>query len=1321
VTADITGGRLYVANNSIGKGNIVNITINSGTGRELYFRAIAGNQDWHNINNWREFSGGSFNPASCLPTPFDNVFFDAASFNSNNRVEYTQRAYCKDMTWLSSIPTSARLSGGNLLQVFGDLRYDSKMTFGAISGVGGNYRAILLCGSGPDTVITNAAVNNTISVILDNFSDYRIIGNYSGLITCGDFSRLRMAADTLRPSADFAICYGNLDGTQIYINTGSWAFYMRDHGATAINYTGNTTIHWTQPVNSSGYSVYGGYLPNLIVYGGMKSNYSNLYIRGNLTLKQDALMVMGNTQYGGNVAAALRVIGGLNGANGDVVMEEGSSLVFSSFGGTGSRLEVAGNFTANGSCRKNISILTHDGNPLNGGFRVNGAVNISFANILGMPNVSPAPNTNINVTNSTNSGNNSGWTFNTGSSQTFYWRARRGNPTLYTGNWSDPGHWTTVQSNTMGDSLCVPSPIDDVVFDNLSYSASSNGCTVAASARCRDILFSDAARLSIGNADLHCRNLVFNNAFARWDGNLGSDISPSRIFISGNLTLAPNMTSLLFRGDIHMNGSGDIRSNGSKLQARALIFNKPAGVWNLLDDLYLDNDWAGTNTTNRRAGELRFFNGTINSNNFNITISSYFNSNSTNARTLNLGSSTITVRSTAWYYIYWNARVWDLNATNFTFNSSPNAQIIFMPNVTFNSSLTNTKLDYYMGNGLNYPKVSIADSDQDVSLFGASNYNFLQLEANAYIDANNTMDSLRLEGGYFYRFRNGSTQTLRAPHGHIISNGTSSAFVNIESSSPGNNFSIRKPFGPAFCIDFVKVKDCVGTKETNLTLIPTSPVNYQNLQPFLEFQTGVNSDNIGGSATGIWAFSLPVLVTPQYAGSNVIIPCGISAQPSFTIPVTGTGPYYVNYTWTSAGGNGSNVVTAPDDDNNSSTPAMVTIPINSTSSSITYTFNITTFRCAEETTPISRSAIVNQLAPNILTQTAQTAECDFTNSSVWLTLFGNLDDRPVVSIQDSTAANDQSALGRVNTEIFFDPTVQQVNIGGIMYPYLQRHWEIVPTNNGPANVRIYFTQAELNALISASVNTITPLTSATQLQVVRYASGIIGVGPEQIIPHTIRLLSGAAAAPFSSTTNVYAFEFSVPSFSHFIITPTQSVILDLNLLHFTAEKQQNNKVLLNWTVENSINTELYEIERSEDGISAYTIGSRNSNLLNSADSYQFLDEQAKSGLNYYRIRSTELDGTHNYSDWRVVEFGENQNVKIIPNPAFDLISIETDNEGPIEIRITNQLGQIIDNRSFDNSAQMKNLDISHLPNGIYTIQIFFQNNGAVSTKQFVKK
>jgi hypothetical protein len=36
------------------------------------------------------------------------------------------------MTWLTTIPQNAQLRGGNLLQVFGDLRYDRKMTFGQV-------------------------------------------------------------------------------------------------------------------------------------------------------------------------------------------------------------------------------------------------------------------------------------------------------------------------------------------------------------------------------------------------------------------------------------------------------------------------------------------------------------------------------------------------------------------------------------------------------------------------------------------------------------------------------------------------------------------------------------------------------------------------------------------------------------------------------------------------------------------------------------------------------------------------------------------------------------------------------------------------------------------------------------------------------------------------------------------------------------------------------------------------------------------------------------------------------------------------------------
>jgi hypothetical protein len=379
------------------------------------------------------------------------------------------------MRWLTTVPTNAQLRGGNLLHIFGDLQYDSKMTFGTITSAGGgNYRSILLCGNNIDSIITNTAINNTINVVLESFSDYRIVGNYTGLLNGGDFSRMRMLADTLRPTDGFAMSNGNFDGTQIYISGGSWAFYMRNNSASAVSYSGNATVHWTQVATQSSYSFYGGYLPNLIVYGGMNSTYGNVFITGNLTLKKNAFMYMGNTQFGGSERGQLQVIGGLNGANGNVIMEEGSNLVFTSLGGTSSFLRVLGNFTANGSCQKNVSITTHDGAPLQGGFSVAGAVNISYANIQGMRNISPAPNSLISVSNSSDGGNNTGWSFNTASTQTFYWRARRGNPTVFAGDWYNPGHWTTNPANLVGDSLCVPSLFDDIVFDHCFDAFSGN-------------------------------------------------------------------------------------------------------------------------------------------------------------------------------------------------------------------------------------------------------------------------------------------------------------------------------------------------------------------------------------------------------------------------------------------------------------------------------------------------------------------------------------------------------------------------------------------------------------------------------------------------------------------------------------------------------------------------------------------------------------------------------------------------------------------------------------------------------------------------------
>jgi hypothetical protein len=497
----------------------------------------------------------------------------------------------------------------------------------------------------------------------------------------------------------------------------------------------------------------------------------------------------------------------------------------------------------------------------------------------------------------------------------------------------------------------------------------------------------------------------------------------------------------------------------------------------------------------------------------------------------------------------------------------------------------------------------------------------------------------------------------------------------------------------------------------------------------LYFQTGDNCDNINGSATSdpnsIWQFNLPPLVIPLYAGTPIIQNCAIATPAAFTIPVVGTSPYFINYTWVSGAADGIGTINnVTDDDNNSATPFNVSIPINTVNPNITYTFNITTFRCGEQTTPIPATVTVTQPSPNILTAVAQTSICVFNNTADWRTMIGSSNKRPILALQDYTGATDFNALGSVTSSVAFDATVQQVNLGGQNYPYLQRNWRVTPTSNGAANVRLYFTQAELNNLAAANTfagSYMGGLNAATQIQVVRFPSGTIGVGAYQIIPHSVIVLAGANAIAFSSTTNVIAIEFAVPSFSAFIITPSGAALLPLNLVSFDAEKLNLREALLTWTVEKSNETHTYRIERSRDGIQFYTLVEIASHRQTGRDSYTFTDLQPMQGDNYYRVVGIADDGTQEHSSWKVLDFGNTiKGITIAPNPATDYVDIRLEEAAAIDVRVYNQLGQIVVNQQFDAAQNQYRIDLSSLPSAAYNVQIL-QANGSSKTYTVVKK
>lgn len=116
--------------------------------------------------------------------------------------------------------------------------------------------------------------------------------------------------------------------------------------------------------------------------------------------------------------------------------------------------------------------------------------------------------------------------------------------------------------------------------------------------------------------------------------------------------------------------------------------------------------------------------------------------------------------------------------------------------------------------------------------------------------------------------------------------------------------------------------------------------------------------------------------------------------------------------------------------------------------------------------------------------------------------------------------------------------------------------------------------------------------------------------------------------------------------------------LPISLIEFNAIKVVD-AVQLTWITASELNNDYFTIERSLDGYSFEAIhqepGAGNSNQwLN----YEWYDHSPFDGINYYRLKQTDFDGSFTYSTLRMVDFsktnsGNNAWVNMYPNPSMD--------------------------------------------------------------------
>ena len=183
-------------------------------------------------------------------------------------------------------------------------------------------------------------------------------------------------------------------------------------------------------------------------------------------------------------------------------------------------------------------------------------------------------------------------------------------------------------------------------------------------------------------------------------------------------------------------------------------------------------------------------------------------------------------------------------------------------------------------------------------------------------------------------------------------------------------------------------------------------------------------------------------------------------------------------------------------------------------------------------------------------------------------------------------------------------------------------------------------------------------------------------------------------------------------------TRIELIALPIEMLDFRATLKDA-VVWLEWDVATEKNVSHFDIQRSVNGVTWETIAQKKARgSSHTPFTYAANDAFPKKGINYYRIKTIDLDATHTESKVRSIEVFKNssKDVKVYPNPTNREIQIAS-NDALIEnITITNAIGQTIFQKSYDKTRFITvnlgefNDDLYHVSiktsSGVYVEKIF---------------
>ena len=719
-----TGGATFTADNSADLGNTEGWTINSSGQNDLYW--VGGTGNWDDPIHWSFSSGGL--GGACVPTGADNVFFDANSFTGIGDTVYinVDNALCKNMDWTGA-GGRPFLTGNieNNIRIYASLTFAEEME-------------ILFKGT---IRFESSEMGNTVTTGNNLLPKY-VYFNGAG----GGWTLL----DSLQTGEDIHFITGNLNtNDQIlvfeefiaeYENPRTLAFgnshlYLRKANGDSDNEWPSFRLSNTNLTFDAGTSTI-----EFLIYGWMTSvgmgriEYNNVIFDGfgsmNAWNETDEYIDSLTFRDGGEMYNDKEI--------GTLLLEPGYEY----------RLEYDRTFTigelvADGDCNRLIYIHS---NETSGSTKIR-SDNILNGNYLILKDVHNTGNNAFVADNSIDVDNNRNIQINPLASRTLFWVGDAG-------EWSDPEHWSLTSGGPGGE--CIPTPIDDVIFDENSFSMP-------------DQLVHDSKF-----PQHYCRDITWRNI------STTPRLDLLDLLVFGSMELAEDMTIGLYGLRFSGNGNHTIDTKGHLVQYTNF---EGLGTYTLLHD-YLGH-------------HLNLSAGTWNTAGYMVELSNFHSFGSKAPKRLELGNTYMKLTGSR------------SDTGNHPWEVGSN--LVVVPGT---SLIQFTAPGAWMSNRSDQPwtlefhNIFFSSKEGVSNLFSRDgtklNINSLEFNNDGIIRGEHTLDTLLFSPGKSYQLSHNETQTIKEYWRTI---GNNCIPIQLSSTNPGTQANVSMPGSARVDGDFIQMRD----------------------------------------------------------------------------------------------------------------------------------------------------------------------------------------------------------------------------------------------------------------------------------------------------------------------------------------------------------------------------------------------------------------------------------------------------------------------------------------------------------------------------------